>query len=95
VLFRIVAVMLFEPPVSRSRAAGGLPALLAGAACAAVVVTIGFLPSRTIAELNSIIPQRPNAGGDGSSSAGSSRSVQRKSSHGRQTVGIYTSQPHF
>jgi len=81
VLFRMVAATAFEPPMGRSRATGGLPALLAGGVCALLVVVIGFLPSRTIAMLNSVIPQSHVIPAGQSTSAGSSRSVMRSNSH--------------
>jgi len=81
VLFRIVAATAFEPPMGRSRATGGLPALLAGGVCTLLVVVIGFLPSRTIAMLNSVIPQSHVIPAGQSTSAGSSRSVMRSNSH--------------
>lgn len=77
VLFRIVAVMIFAPPVARSRAAGGLPSLLAGVVCAAILVAAGFMPSRTIATLNTVIPQPHEASASPSTSSGSSPSAMR------------------
>jgi NADH-quinone oxidoreductase subunit N len=82
IVFRLVAVMVFDPPVARRRAAGGWPALFSGVLCAAVVVVIGFMPSRTIATLNSVIPQPGNIHAEPSASAGSSRSVMRTGQRG-------------
>lgn len=83
IAFRLIAAMVFDPPVAGAKSGRDLPAMFAGAICAVLTILIGLSPTRTAGWLDAIIPahslspQSPQGGGSGNSQATTTRDSQK------------------
>lgn len=72
VAWRIIAVMLFEPPVGQVPAEGGRAALGSALICAVLTLATGLAPTKTVGWMDAVIPSPGNTPASATASEGKS-----------------------